>query len=401
MNEALAVTHHLEPARTLLRDQGFTDSWFMARYGMNLYRGCEHACAYCDGRAERYQVAGDFARDIVVKSNALRLLARELRRLPEPGFAFLGGGVSDSWQPAEVEHRLARGALELLHERAIPVHVLTKSALVERDLDLLVDIHRRSRAIVSFSIQCVDDSLRQRLEPGASPISRRFAVLAAAKARGLVTGVMAMPLLPGISDQPAAVEALLQRAADAGVDFVLWSGLTLRPGVQKQCFLDAVQRCDSTLVPGYQRVYQAEHPAGGAEPRYYRRLEDRVRGILDRIGLPDRIPRAVFAGLVPQYIEAAVLLEHRQAARARRGHHAPWMGRSGSALQRWAKARLQGLGRRRSPDAWQQIEQRFRELVQRQELHNVKDLDPRAIPVIHEAVADMPPPRGRAQLSLL
>ncbi len=401
MADAAAVTHHLEPARSLLRDQGFTDAWFMARYGMNLYRGCQHACAYCDGRAERYHVQGDFERDIVVKTNALRLLDRELAGLPEPGFVFLGGGVSDSWQPAEAQHRLARGALERLLQRGLPVHLLTKSALVLRDLDLLADLHRRSRAIVSFSIQCLDDRLRQRFEPGAAPIGARFAALEAAKARGLVTGVMAMPLLPGISDQPQAIDALLDRAADAGVDFVLWSGLTLRPGVQKQGFLGAVQQHDPALIPGYQAVYATERPSGGADPRYYRRLEERVRESLDRRGLADRIPRAVFSGLIPQPIEAAVLLEHRQAAWARRGRHAPWLGRSGGVLQRWAQGQLRGRGRRRDPMAWQQVEQRFRELVERGELGSIREIDARAIPHIEADVRAMPPARGLAQLSLL
>jgi len=395
------VTHHLEPARTILRDSGRTDAWFLARYGMNLYRGCQHGCAYCDGRAERYRVSGDFARDIVVKSNALSLLRGELRRLPEPGFVFLGGGVSDAWQPAEIDHRLARGALELLLERGLPVHLLTKSALVERDFDLLVDIHRKSRAIVSFSIQCLDERLRQRFEPGASSIAERFRVLEAAKARGLVTGVMAMPVLPGISDQPRAIEALLARAADAGVDFVLWSGLTLRPGIQKQTMIDAVQHHDPALVPGYEQTYAAEQPSGGADPRYYRRLEDRFRRALERRGLPDRVPRAVFAGLMPQHVEAAVLLEHRQAALARRGQRATWLGRGGAELQRWAQGRLRAQGRRRVSHGWQQVEQRFRELVERGELGSIRDLDPRAVPEIHRAVAAMPPPRGQAQLSLL
>ena len=192
MSAAEAFTCHIQPARSILRGHDFTDAWFVARFGMNLYRGCQHGCAYCDGRAERYRVQGEFDRDIVVKSNALSLLERELSRLAEPGFVFLGGGVSDAWQPAEAEHRLARGALELLHARGFPVHVLTKSALVERDLDLLAAIHQRSRAILSFSIQTTDDTVRQRYEPGAAPIALRWRLLRRAKAMGLVTAVMAI-----------------------------------------------------------------------------------------------------------------------------------------------------------------------------------------------------------------
>jgi DNA repair photolyase len=401
MSSAALATQHLEPARSVLRDACRTDAWFIARYGMNLYRGCQHACAYCDGRAERYHVAGDFARDIVVKSNALELLPAELDNLPEPGFVFLGGGVSDAWQPSEARHGLARGALGLLAERGLPVHALTKSALVERDLDLLQDIHQRSRAILSFSIQTMDDAVRQRFEPGAAPIPQRWRILREAKARGLVTGVMAMPVLPGISDQPEAIDALLARAADVGVDFVLWSGLTLRPGVQKAHFLEELGRHHPDLVHGYTRVYAVDQPSGGADPRYCRRVEDRFRAALDHHGLADRVPRAVFRGLMPQHVEAAVLLEHQQASLARAGQQAPWLGRSGAALQQWGDRALKSLGRRRGPQAWQQVEQRFREALERGELAQAAGLDTRALPILQAAVATMPPPRGRAQLSLL
>ena len=401
MNAVAPVSHHLEPARSILRDAGCTDSWFVARYGMNLYRGCQHACAYCDGRAERYYVQGAFDRDIVVKSNALSLLAHELERLPEPGFVFLGGGVSDSWQPAEAQHGLARGALELLLERGLPVHVLTKSALVERDLELLEATHQRSRAILSFSIQTVDDAVRERFEPGAAPIAERWRLLREAKARGLVTGVMAMPVLPGISDQPEAIDALLARAAAAGVDFVLGSGLTLRPGVQQQAMLDALAQHQPDLIAGYRAVYRAQLPSGAPDPRYAQRVHDRFAAARARHGLPDRIPRSVFAGLLPQYAEAAVLLEHRQHALGAAGDPAPWLGRSARALQRWAAAALRSLGRQRGPGAWRQVEQRFRELLQRRELGHIDGFDTRSLPELRAMVGLMPPPRGQAQLSLL
>ncbi len=401
MSSVAAVLHHLEPARSILRDSGRTDSWFIARHGMNLYRGCQHACAYCDGRTERYRVAGDFSRDIVVKSNALSVLAGELDRLVEPGFVFLGGGVSDAWQPAEAEHRLARGALDLLLERGLPVHVLTKSALVERDLERLQAIQQRSRAILSFSIQTLDESVRQRYEPGAAPIAQRWRLLERAKAMGLVTGVMAMPVLPGISDQPEAIDALLARAADAGVDFVLCSGLTLRPGAQKQAMLDALSCHHPDLIHGYRTVYQADLASGAPDPRYGQRVTDRFHAALQRHGLPDRVPRHVFANLLPQYAEAAVLLEHRQHELERQGGRAPWLGRSGQALQRWAVSALRGLGRSRGPGAWQQVEQRFRELIQRRELGHVDGMDTRSLSEIRSMVHAMPPPRGLAQLSLL
>ena len=92
-------------ARTLLRKQKKIDSWFIAPYGMNIYRGCQHNCIYCDGRFEKYRIKGDFGRDIEVKINAHEILQRELnperkRKPMKRGFVFIGGGVSDSFQPA-------------------------------------------------------------------------------------------------------------------------------------------------------------------------------------------------------------------------------------------------------------------------------------------------------------
>lgn len=124
-----AVRYHEVEAKSLLRRQVGVDPWFLGRFGSNLYRGCEHGCSYCDGRAERYYVTGTFDRDIQVKRNALDLARKELDLFREPGMLFLGGGVCDAYQTAEAHYQLARGLLELCCEKRIPVHVLTKSAL--------------------------------------------------------------------------------------------------------------------------------------------------------------------------------------------------------------------------------------------------------------------------------
>lgn len=134
---SVAPTYREVQAKTIARAGKIVDPWFLARLGMNLYRGCEHGCRYCDGRAEKYRVEGVFDRDIAIKVNAPMVLARELSRLREPGFVLVGGGVSDAYQPAEQHHGLARQALLLVLRHKLPVHVLTKSELVERDFDVL------------------------------------------------------------------------------------------------------------------------------------------------------------------------------------------------------------------------------------------------------------------------
>src|SRR6056297_1422707 len=113
------------------------DSWFLTKYGMNIYRGCAHNCIYCDGQSEQYHVTGDFESEIEVKINALELLDQELTKISKTGKSsgYIGivGGVSDAYQPVEQKYGLTRQLLEILADRKFPVMVLTKSLLIERD----------------------------------------------------------------------------------------------------------------------------------------------------------------------------------------------------------------------------------------------------------------------------
>ena len=151
-------------ARSVLRRHKRVDSWFLSRYGMNLYRGCTHNCVYCDGRSEQYYVGGDFGKEVSVKTNAVDVLRRELdpgrKRIPlKLAYVMIGGGVGDSYQPVEENYQLSRKALQVVFEKNFPVHVLTKSTLVTKDIDLLRKINAKRRAIVSFSFSSVDDVL--------------------------------------------------------------------------------------------------------------------------------------------------------------------------------------------------------------------------------------------------
>lgn len=377
------------PARTVTRRLGVVDPWFLGRYGFNLYRGCEHACAYCDGRAERYRVDGEFERDVAVKVGAVAVLAGELRRRPEPGFVLFGGGVSDAWQPAEARYRLARGVLEIALAEGLPVHALTKSALVERDLDLLEEIAKRSRAILSFSIQTLDEGLRERFEPGTAKVAARFRLLEQARLRGLATAVAAMPVLPGLSDQPEAIDRLLRRAADAGVDFVLCGGLTLRPGAQKEHMLRVVGEHSSGLVPGYLRVFREERSSGRPDREYLRRVDARFLEALARTGLPSRAPRRLFSGLMPAYAEVAVLLEHEEEAARVSGKRTPALASAGASIQAWARRALGRRARRRDFDH-RELGAEFRRICADGTIREVAGVSGDALPVIRRLLEAIP-----------
>ncbi|GAH53049.1 unnamed protein product [marine sediment metagenome] len=147
-------------AKSILRKYKKIDSWFISRYGMNLYRGCTHNCIYCDGRAEGYYVDGEFGEDVTVKVNTIEILRRELdpkRKCTsfKRSFVMIGGGVGDSYQPIEEKYQLTQKVLELMDEYNFPVHILTKSTLIKRDIDILKKINKKNRAIVSFSFSSV------------------------------------------------------------------------------------------------------------------------------------------------------------------------------------------------------------------------------------------------------
>ncbi|MGC4068630.1 MAG: radical SAM protein [Polyangiaceae bacterium] len=344
-------------ARSVLSASVLVDPWFIGSFGLNLYRGCAHGCIYCDGRAERYYVEGDFERDVVVKRNGAELVAAALRRAREPGFLFLGGGVSDSYQPADAKYELARSVLTQVLDCGLSAHVLTKSALVERDFDLLAELARKRRALFSVSLQCVDESIVSKVEPRAASATERLRLVAKARALGMNAGIMAMPLLPGISDSNARIEELVKAAKDAGAEFLCFGGLTLRPGRQKEFYYERLRRWWPELVPGYDRAYASNRASGAPDARWTRKLTQRFAEALAKYGLPSRIPRAVFRGAVPVYTEASVLLEHIEAAALLEGRRVPLMA-AGFALAQWARKRLNFVSRRKG-GSYRDVEAEF------------------------------------------
>ncbi len=296
-------------ARSVIRKQRAVESWFISRYGMNLYRGCEHACAYCDGRAEKYRVEGDFGQRIQVKINAPELLSREIPRLKRRGFLFIGGGVCDAYQQAEACYGLARLALQEALAVDRPVHVLTKSVLVRRDLDLLERINRRARALLSVSISTLDPELAAVVEPGCAPPGDRLQLVAEARSRGLGAGIMLMPVLPYLSDADDQLDGLAVAAREAGADYVLMGGTTLKPGRQREHFFGVLGQLEPCLVERYRAIYR-EDGYGGAVPAVYRDLDRRWQVVLRRHGLAPRIPHRLFRGQLTPNEEAGLVLLH-------------------------------------------------------------------------------------------
>lgn len=302
-------------AKTILRRYKRIDSWFVSRYAMNLYRGCFHDCVYCDGRAETYRVEGTFGRDIEVKTNALRILDREIdprrRRKPlTPCFMMVGGGVNDSYQPAERTYRLTRGALKLLLDYGYAALILTKSPFVREDIDLIAKLNRRNGAVLGISFSSTDPEISRTFEPTVAAPRIRLEVLREFRSRNVPVAMFLMPILPFISDDEAMLERTLGDARDAGVDYVVASGLTLKPGRQMDHFMAVLERFDERLVPRYRSIYAATNPWGGASPAYERELHRRIARAATRVGIPLRMPRRIFAPILEPRERAVVMLDH-------------------------------------------------------------------------------------------
>ncbi len=225
-------------SKTILNHVKQPDSWFGLKYNMNLYRGCQHQCIYCDSRSECYRL-GDLA-EIKVKTNSLELLADALprkRMLGTIGF----GSMNDPYMPVEKQYQLVRGALGIIYEHGFPVHMLTKSDLVLRDLDLLSEI-KRTYAAVSFTITTVDDQLAALIEPGAPRPSARLKAMDTLAQAGILTGVTMMPILPFLEDDPEDIRIIIKQAASHGATYIIPAfGVTLRPGSREYYYrkLDA------------------------------------------------------------------------------------------------------------------------------------------------------------------
>ena len=301
---------HERPVKRALRRADLSGTFIVGKYALSPYMACGHGCAYCDGRAERYYVEGEFDRDIVARRNLPELLARELPRLREPGFVTLGSGISDVYQPAEAKERITRRCAEILTEHDHPVTVMTKSDLALRDLDLWKRVNERRRFVFIVSIVHRDDGTRRTFEPGAAAIEARLEALRAFKEAGCATGVLAMPILPGVGDAPEEVSRLYDTLAETGVDFIQAGGLTLRPGRQKEYYLRRLERSYPVHLPLYDELYRENRPSGAPIAAYTRRLARMFLREHARIGLPYLMPHHIYARHLATYDEASVLLQH-------------------------------------------------------------------------------------------
>jgi DNA repair photolyase len=212
-------------------------------YSLNPYRGCEHGCSYCYARPTHeylgFSAGLDFETRIVVKEDAPELLREKFRSKSWRPEVVGIGSATDAYQPVERRLKLTRRCLEVFAEFRNPLGVVTKSALVTRDADLLAELAAHRAAVVFLSVTTLDAELARKMEPRAATPAARLRAVEELRKAGVPVGVMVAPVIPGLTDHEAP--AILRAAADAGAQTAYYVVLRLPLGV-KDLFADWLER---------------------------------------------------------------------------------------------------------------------------------------------------------------
>lgn len=226
-------------------------------YTINPYRGCSHRCSYCFARPTHaylgFDIGDDFDSQIVVKVNAVELVRAETAPGRWHGASIAMGTNTDPYQKAEGKYRLTRGIAETLVERGNPFSILTKSTLAIRDLDVF--LRAPELVTVDFSIPTLDEEVWRRTEPGTPHPAKRMEAVKMFNDAGIPSGVLAAPLLPGISDDKSQVAEVLAAASEAGARFASTMLLHVKPGLREHWF-GWLSRNHPELVERYEELYR-------------------------------------------------------------------------------------------------------------------------------------------------
>lgn len=235
---------------------------------INPYRGCSHACTYCFARPTHeyldFNAGRDFDREIVVKVNVPEVLRAELARPTWRRGHIAMGTNTDPYQWVEGRYKLMRGIWEALRDAANPASVLTKSPLLLRDADLMLELAERARVSACLSVPTLDERAWRATEPHTPNPRARLEAVAELNRQGIPTGILIAPLMPGINDDPGQVERILALAAEAGATSVGGQTLFLR-GATRDVFLDWLRTTRPDLVARYEELYARGSYAPRAE----------------------------------------------------------------------------------------------------------------------------------------
>lgn len=287
--------------KSILNKTKSRDSWFLDDYTINAYSGCSFNCLYCYIRGSKYGT--HMEEKLAVKENALEVLDRQLFNRAKKGQygVIVMSSATDPYLHFEKELEMTRRILELILKHRFPLHVITKSDLIIRDIDLLHQINERAilpvqltgklqqKVFISFSFSTVDDGIAKIFEPGATPPSIRLQTLKHIVKNGLLTGVSMMPLLPYISDTGEHLELMYSSFKDAGASYVFPSTITLfgnEKSDSKTLVMRAIEKHYPHLLDKYHRLFDNSDYL----PAYYNTaFAKKAKELCEKYAIRDRI----------------------------------------------------------------------------------------------------------------
>ncbi|KON78406.1 SPL family radical SAM protein [Leptospira kirschneri] len=260
--------------KNILNKTKWRDPWFLDDYTINPYSGCSFRCLYCYVKGSKYGL--NVEDKLSIKENAVEVLDKQLSNLAKKnryGIIVLSSST-DPYLQLEKERGLTRELLQIILKYKFPVHILTKSDLILRDLDLLSEIEKNAilpvdlrdrlnrKSFITFSFSILDDSIAKIFEPGATPPSLRISALKEILKEGFFSGVSLMPLLPHISDTGKNLEFMFQTFQEIGIRYIFPASLTLfggnDPSDHKNLIFKAIENHFPHLLSKYQKFFSKD-----------------------------------------------------------------------------------------------------------------------------------------------
>ena len=297
----MRAAYREEPCRTALNRVGNMPF----KWSLNPYMGCAHRCTFCyvrgfERRAER--PSGEaYGQSVRVKINIADVLRAELARRSWRREVVAIGAATDPYQPVEGRYRLTRACLHAFAEARSPFSLITRGPLVVRDLDVLQQAAQRAEVDVTFSVPTLDADIWRRTEPGTAPPRQRLRALRMLVDAGIDAAVGIAPILPGISDRPELLAAVVRAAREAGATNVWCNVLYLQPGTREH-FLEHLARDWPELLPRYLATYRSPYPSRAVSAP----LKEEVAALKRRFAIADRRARPLQPAPPPEQLSLAM-----------------------------------------------------------------------------------------------
>lgn len=238
--------------------QSMQEGWFGSNFNMNIYRGCNQGCIYCDSRSSCYQIQN--FDNVRAKKDAPLKVEQELKNKRKKGVISMGG-MSDPYNHLEEELKYTREILKSINKHQFGVSCITKNNRILRDLDLFKEINKHSAVTIGITITTFDDRLQGRIERNVSSTSERFDIIKKFSEEGIFTGILLMPILPFINDTEENIINIVKKAHEVGAKFIYASfGVTLRDNQRLYFFEKIGEKLTKQYIDTFKDSYMCPSP---------------------------------------------------------------------------------------------------------------------------------------------